>query len=108
MRETENKIILFEDEEITLPVSLKDETVWLTQKQMGILFQIKHNTLSEHIKNIFFERELDEKTSVGFSDKSIGGRKPKLYNLDVIISVGYRVKSKRGIKFRQWANQILK
>jgi len=103
-----NEIIIFEEENIKLEVSFQDETVWLSQAQMGILFGVKHNTLSEHINNIFAEEELDEKTSVGISDKSSGGRKPKLYNLDVIISVGYRVKSKRGTKFRIWANKILR
>lgn len=61
---------------------------------METLFDVKHATISEHIKNIFKEGELDEKTSVGISDKSSGGRKSKIYNLDIIISVGYRVKSK--------------
>ena len=75
---------------------------------MEELFDVKHATISEHINNIFKEGELEEKTSVGISDKSTGGRKSKLYNLDVIISVGYRVKSKNGVIFRQWANKILK
>lgn len=87
---------------------MKEETVWLTQAQMEILFDVKHATISEHINNIFKEGELDERTSVGISDKSTGGRKSKIYNLDVIISVGYRVKSKNGVIFRQWANKILK
>ena len=103
-----NEIILFDEENIKLEVNLKDETVWLTQKQMEMLFEVSHSTLSEHINNIFMEGELDENTSVGISDKSIGGRKPKLYNLDVIISVGYRVKSQRGVIFRKWANKVLK
>ena len=79
----------------------------MTQKQMEILFEVKHATISEHISNILSSRELDE-TSVGFSDKSTGGRKPKIYNLDMILSVGYRVNSKRGIAFRRWANNVLK
>ena len=91
-----------------LEVNLKEETVWLTQAQMEVLFDVKHATISEHINNIFKEGELDEETSIGISDKSSGGRKSKLYNLDVIISVGYRVKSQNGIIFRQWANKILK
>ena len=74
---------------------------------MEELFDVKHATISEHISNIFKEGELEEKTSVGISDKSTGGRKSKIYNLDVIISVGYRVKSKNGVIFRQWANKIL-
>jgi len=75
---------------------------------MEELFNVTHPTISEHISNIFKEGELDEKTSVGISDKSSGGRKSKLYNLDVIISVGYRVKSKNGVIFRKWATKVLK
>ena len=74
---------------------------------MGELFEVKQVTLSEHINNIISSGELDE-TSIGFSDKSSGGRKPKIYNLDMILSVGYRVNSKRGIAFRRWANSVLK
>ena len=103
-----NEIILFENEGLKLEVNLKDETVWLTQAQMEILFDVKHATISEHINNIFKEGELDKKTSVGISDKSTGGRKSKIYNLDVVISVGYRVKSQNGILFRRWATNILK
>ena len=108
MDEKKNEIILFENQGVKLEVNLREETVWLTQAQMEELFDVKHATISEHISNIFKEGELDEKTSVGISDKSSGGRKSKLYNLDVIISVGYRVKSKNGVIFRQWANRILK
>ena len=108
MEEKKNEIILFENQGVKLEVNLKEETVWLTQAQMGELFDVKQSTLSEHINNIFKEGELDEKTSIGISDKSSGGRKSKIYNLDVIISVGYRVKSKNGVIFRQWANKVLK
>ena len=90
MNEKKNEIILFENQGVKLEVNLKEDTVWLTQAQMGILFDVKQSTLSEHI-NIFKEGELEEKTSIGISDKSSGGRKSKIYNLDVIISVGYRV-----------------
>ena len=97
-----NEIVLFTDgnTEIEVQISPELETVWLTQKQMGELFGVKQATLSEHIKNIIDTGELDE-TSIGFSDKSSGGRKPKIYNLDMILSVGYRVNSKRGIAFRR-------
>jgi len=108
MNENKNEIILFENQNVKLEVNLKEETVWLTQAQMGVLFNVRQSTLSEHINNIFKEGELDEITSIGISDKSSGGRKSKLYNLDVIISVGYRVKSKNGVIFRQWANKVLK
>ena len=70
----------------------------MTQKQMGELFGVKQATLSEHINNIIESGELDE-TSIGYSDKSTGGRRPKIYNLDMILSVGYRVNSKKGIVF---------
>ena len=97
-----NEIVLFTDGDINLEVELSPEleTVWLTQKQMEELFDVKHATVSEHISNILSSGELDG-TSVGFSDKSFGGRKPKIYNLDMILSVGYRVNSKRGIAFRR-------
>ena len=71
------------------------------------MFDVKHATVSEHITNILDSGELDE-TSVGFSDKNSVGRKPNIYNLDMILSVGYRVNSKRGIAFRKWANNVLK
>ncbi|MCR4926858.1 MAG: virulence RhuM family protein [Lachnospiraceae bacterium] len=104
-----NEIVLFTDgdKSIEVQVSPDQETVWLTQKQMGVLFDVKQATLSEHINNIISSGELDE-TSIGFSDKSTGGRKPRIYNLDMILSVGYRVNSKRGIAFRRWANSVLK
>ena len=104
-----SEIILFNDgnKNIEVQVSPDQETVWLTQKQMGDLFDVKQATISEHITNILDSGELDE-TSIGFSDKSSGGRKPKIYNLDMILSVGYRVNSKRGIAFRRWASNILK
>ena len=104
-----NEIVLFTDgdKNIEVQVSPDQETVWLTQKQMEELFDVKQATISEHINNILSEGELDE-TSIGISDKSSGGRKPKIYNLDMILSVGYRVNSKRGIAFRRWANNVLK
>ena len=103
-----NEIIIFEKENIKLEVNLNDETVWLTQKQMAELYEKDENTINEHINNIYKEGELDRKTSTGISGKSTGGRKPLIYSLDVIISVGYRVKSKRGTEFRVWANRVLK
>lgn len=104
-----NEIVIFTDGDVNIEVQInpEEETVWLTQKQMGELFGVKQATLSEHINNIIMSGELDE-TSIGFSDKSTGGRRPKIYNLDMILSIGYRVNSKRGIAFRKWANNILK
>ena len=104
-----NEIVLFTDGDVNIEVQInpEQETVWLTQKQMEVLFDVKHATVSEHISNILASGELDE-TSVGFSDRSTGGRKPQIYNLNMILSVGYRVNSKRGIAFRKWANNVLK
>ena len=103
------EIAIFEsvDKEVVLSVQMDDDTVWLTQKQMEQLFDVKQATISEHISNILGSGELDD-TSIGISDKSSGGRKPRIYNLDMILSVGYRVNSKRGIEFRRWANKVLK
>lgn len=104
-----NEIVLFSDGKVNIEVLFnpEKETVWLTQKQIEQLFNVTHATVSEHITNILKSGELDE-TSVGISDKSSGGRKPKMYNLDMILSVGYRVNSKKGIAFRKWANNVLK
>ena len=91
----ENKIVLFEDGEIRIDVEVMNENVWLSQKQMEKLFNVSHATISEHISNIFASGELEEKPSVGISDKSSGGRKSKIYNLDLILAVGYRVKMRK-------------
>ena len=99
------------DSEVKLEVRLEDETVWLTQAQMAMLFQTTRNNITLHIGNIFKEKEL-ERLSV-CKDSLLTASDSKryrtiLYNLDVIISVGYRVKSIRGTQFRQWANKVLK
>ena len=109
----ENEIIIFKTKDgPSVDVCIKDETVWLTQSEMGELFEKAQSTINEHLKNIFKEGELEEsevKRKFGNSEKSHLITKPTyFYNLDVIISVGYRVKSKRGTQFRIWANKILK
>ena len=107
--EKQGEIILYQpDQTIKLEVYLENETVWLTQAQMSELFQRERTVITKHINNVFKENELDEKSNVqklhiAFSDKPI-----KAYSLDVIISVGYRVKSMRGTQFRQFANKVLK
>jgi len=103
-----NEILIFENQEIKLEVSMKDDTVWLTQAQMAELFKKDRNTINDHINNIFKEGELDKETSTGISGKSTGGRHSTIYNLDVIIGVGYRVKSQNGVLFRKWATKVLK
>lgn len=108
----ENEMVLFEtkDKEIKLNVSIVDDTVWLTQEQMSSLFDTARSTIAYHINQIFKDGELNRETSVEIFDRSTNtaSRPPQYYNLDVIISVGYRVKSQRGIEFRQWANSVLK
>lgn len=110
-----NEIILYQPEEaIKLEVRLEDETVWLTQAQMAELFQTTPQNVTIHIKSIYKERELEvtgtckEHLQVRQEGNRTVRRKQKFYNLDVIISVGYRVKSIYGTRFRQWANQVLK
>ena len=106
------ELIKFTDGEFSLDVKVnpKEETVWLTQKQMALLFNVSIDNISLHIKNILYEEELDYSVVEESSITAKDGKKykTKLYNLDMIISVGYRVKSKRGILFRRWANSVLK
>ena len=109
MEEKKNEIILFENQDVKLEVSLKDETVWLTQKQMAELFKKSKSTINEHIKNIYKEGELIEnETMTKFGNSEFSDKPTNYYNLDMIISVGYRVKSKNGILFRKWATKVLK
>ena len=109
MDEKKNEIILFENQGVKLEVNLKDETVWLTQNQMAELFGKAKSTVNEHIKNIYKEGELIEKeTMTKFGNSEFADKPTNYYNLDMIISVGYRVKSQNGILFRKWATKILK
>lgn len=109
-----DEIVLFETEDkaVTLPVKLKDETVWLSRHQMAELFNRDVKTIGKHINNALRE-EVDLSTVAKFATVQMEGdreviRNIEYYNLDMIISVGYRVKSKRGIEFRKWANFVLK
>ena len=109
MNEKKNEIILFENQGVRLEVNLKDETVWLTQEQMSKLFTKAKSTINEHIKNIYKEGELLEiETMTKFGNSEFADKPTNYYNLDMIISVGYRVKSQNGILFRKWATKILK
>lgn len=103
------EIIKFVDGDFELDVNISPQqnTIWLTQDQIAKLFEKSRSTITEHINNIFSEGELLEMTSVGNSDIT-NHRPAKLYNLDVILAVGYRVKSKRGILFRRWATAVLR
>jgi len=106
----ENNIVIFQDKDIKLevPISLEKDTVWLTANQMAELFDKDEKTIRKHINNIFEDEELDYDNNT--QKMRVVGVKQKVpfYTLDVIISVGYRVKSKRGILFRRWANSVLK
>lgn len=105
-----NQIILYRpNDTISLEVRLENETVWLSQAQMAELFQKDQSVIARHIKNIFIEKELETESNMQILHNTISKFKPTtLYSLDVVISVGYRVKSIRGTEFRRWANKVLK
>lgn len=107
--ENRGEIVLYQpDDEVRLEVRLEEDTVWLTQAQIAELFQRERTVITRHIGNIFKENEIEENSNVRFLHFANSDKPVKLYSLDVIISVGYRVKSPRGTKFRIWANKILK
>ena len=111
----ENNIVIFrtDDDQVAVDVRFYDESVWLTLDQMATLFDRDKSTVSRHIKNVFTEGELQQEATVAkFATVQTEGdreveRQLEYYNLDVIISVGYRVKSQRGVQFRQWATKRL-
>ena len=115
----DNQIIIYQtaDNQTQIDVRMENDTVWLTQAQMADLFQKDRTVISRHIRNVFKEGELDESLvcakfalpkKYGRREGYIQEAEATIYNLDVIISVGYRVKSQRGVQFRQWANRVLK
>ena len=116
MKENKNEIILFENQGIKLEVNIKDETVWLNTEQIAQLFGRDYKTIRKHINNAINEELKDEVVVAKFENTTehgaISGKtqthQVEYYNLDMIISIGYRVKSKNGILFRKWANKILK
>ena len=111
-----NSIVIYqtEDGQTQIDVRLENDTVWLTQAQMAELFQSSRTNILEHIQHIYEDEELEESSTcrkfrqVRQEGKRMVTREIPMYNLDLIISVGYRVNSKRGVKFRQWANRVLK
>ena len=109
----ENEIVLFEteDKKVLIPVEVKDETVWLNRNQMAELFDRDVKTIGKHVNNALKEELRDEDSVVAFFATTASDGKTyqmEYYNLDVIISVGYRVKSNRGVELRRWANSVLK
>jgi len=109
-KKDKGEIIIYQTEDGTTKIDVKveDETVWLTQTEIAELFQKERTVITKHINNILREGELEEKRNVQISHIANSDKPVKYYNLDVIISVGYRVKSHRGVQFRRWANGILK
>lgn len=109
-----NEIVIFENQNVKLEVNVKEETVWLSLEQLAKLFGRDKSVISRHIKNVFEEGELEKDSTVAIfaTVQNEGTRKIErnieYYNLDMIISVGYRVKSKNGVIFRKWANKVLK
>lgn len=109
-----NEIVLFENQGIKLEVNVKDETVWLSQQQMAKLFDSSRTNIIEHINNIYSDEELDKMSTcqnfrqVRKEGKRDVSRNIPFYNLDMIISIGYRVNSKQGIIFRKWVTKVLK
>ena len=114
MQENISNIIVYNDGELELKVSVEHESVWLNRNQIAELFGRDVKTIGKHISNVFDEKEVEKYSTVAnfATVQNEGGRDVKrdieYYNLDVIISIGYRVKSQKGVKFRQWATSILK
>ena len=104
------ELVRFTDNDFELDVRAdsENETVWLTQDEMALLFDVDRTRITRHINNIIKDKELDEKSNVRKAHFPLSDKMVKLFNLDMIISVGYRVKSQRGIVFRRWANKVLK
>lgn len=109
MGQGHNELILFtsSDGEVTLPVNLEGETVWLSQAQMAELFEKERTVITRHINNVFNEKELVRGSNVQYLHITGASRPVAFYSLDVVISVGYRVKSQRGVEFRRWATDVL-
>jgi len=106
-----SEIVIYENGNVSLKTTVEEETIWLSQKQMSVLFDKSKKTISEHINNIFKEGELEKDAVIRkFRTTASDGKQYDVmyYNLDVVISVGYRVKSKQGTQFRIWATKVLK
>ena len=110
MDNQEKSVIIYrsEDGSVQLEVQLVDDNVWLTQAQISELFEKDISVISRHIKNIYKEGELEEESNLHFLQIPFSDKPVRLYDLDVIIAVGYRVKSKRGTDFRKWARPVIK
>ena len=103
-----SEIVIFEEDSQQVEVRLESETVWLSQEQMAHLFERDRTVIGRHIRNVFREGELEEESNVQKMHIAGADRPTAFYDLDVIISVGYRVKSHRGVGFRHWATRVLR
>ena len=103
-----NDIVVYSNGEIELSVSIENETIWLTQKQISELFDKDRTVITRHINNILKDKEVDEKSNVQKMHFANSDKPVKLYSLDIILAVGYRTNSAKAIKFRQWATRVLK
>ena len=110
MRDMKNEIIIYqtEDGQTQIDVRMENETVWLSANQMASLFDRDEKTIRKHINNVFLDCEVEKESNTHFLRLAHSDKPVAFYTLDVIISVGYRVKSQRGVQFRQWANRVLK
>jgi prophage maintenance system killer protein len=110
MKKPQAEIVIYQNKDKSNPteVRLQSETVWLSQEQISALFGRERSVITKHLRNVFSEKELEEKSNVQNLHIAESDKPVKFYNLDVIISVGYRVKSKEAVNFRQWATRILK
>jgi prophage maintenance system killer protein len=110
MTQERDRVVLYQasDGAVSLDVRLEDQTVWLTQKQMATLFATERSVITKHLRNVFATDELEEKSNVQKMHIALSDKPVKFYNLDIIISIGYRVNSKRGTQFRIWATNVLR
>jgi len=108
MSRNNNQVIIYNNGEIDLKVSVENDTVWLTQKDIALLFEKERSVITKHIKNIFKDKEVDEKSNVQILHISNSDKPVKFYSLDIVLAVGYRTNSAKAIQFRKWATKILK
>ena len=108
INENESNIVVYNDGEIELKVSVNNETIWLTQAQLCNIFEKDQSVISRHINNIFKDNEVDEKSNMQKMHIANSDKPVSFYNLDIVLAVGYRANSSKAIKFRQWASSVLK
>jgi prophage antirepressor-like protein len=108
INDNESNIVVYNDGEIELKVSVNNETIWLTQAQLCNIFEKDQSVISRHINNIFKDNEVDEKSNMQKMHIANSDKPVSFYNLDIVLAVGYRTNSSKAIKFRQWASSILK